>query len=1219
MNSISKIYLNIVRLFFFTFIIHFHVFTQTIPRQLTFQNGDNIWIGTSEGLLRYQQENELWSVILPEKINDFSSDENVLWVGTDGGLFYADLRYLDWKKYSIKEGLPSDSIIRVATDQDYIYAATGKGLARMDKLVEQWQSFGDFSTIKINDIYSDKQYLWVATDSGLYYFEKQFEKWKRVTYQAESADTRVYRLFYFNDYLWTLTDKGLSKYNAAMKTWAHYLLNRDIAGSAIKYIWIDADYIWTVTTEGVIRYSSRKQTWEIFSRNTPLDTLAVNAVATTGKLSWFATSQGVYSFSEDQRRWVLYTAIEGLSDDEQETILCIGQSVICKKSDAFSVYYPSEDLWKSKKIVTTGTAGEKKKKAVFFNDEKGLGAGFPGGESISLLGRAYFKLRNKAEFTDPLWDKIGNYIIDKNLDSAEYAKYKDYLYWWTKAQLNLNADFKNNRTLRCTYDNTDPLGTIGYGVEYRGYGDDILKKAGWLYDQTTDYFNSTLIDPTYIEGASVRAEFGDRVGEKKRRQVNTGAWAGWRKTEYCKKLIQFQEDNFYSLNVNNIITESVELRVDGKIIDPREYSIERTRGVLTFKNESLVNPDSRIEVALEYEPEIGGHTNEMAALENVVVLSDALSVGANGLYRRFKEPDRPGTGTAQNQLAAGSVNSKIELKSNDGKVLFKAVPEVSSSYNDSIVATKHGTAGKITINSSIHNLRMKGQAQLLSTYYETLADISSVYGRINNQEEFEATWDILPWMPVTAGVSLVDAASGRENKEYFEYLLSPSGLPSFKIQGFHQGMYCQKKRKPIVQVDSATTERWNGRVEAEWDVSGKALDILHLKRLWLNGSYTINSIDDSLFDSTGSGLMSVLSLNHNLFGWLRISPVSNLTLEVKPIYRLFQQKNQINNTWNKKGSRFKPEFTLFSQELIPGITLYGKYIFEKSNTFFHLGETTFDSSGIKTGHRLNSNILLIPGVWWRAFNAFQMNAGYNFIQNDSSSGLNDNSVKTSLSRDFGQTLTLYPTLDFGQDVHLASRTELSNQKRMDSITAEAVKVFNDVELYFRERKTKLLFEYDLYNLTDYIRTYSDNMDSLTVASFKHDFRLKWTERWKPLFRTELPITLGWQRADSTFAYIADSSKTGTWKNSISPGLLIDWRLQKKVLREFRVQYFIGMTFYDAPFLKFDEYKSSWDNKLDISIKAGRNLFLRMLVNVNYLFNERLLKYDMAELKATALF
>ena len=412
------------------------------PRQLFFQSDNMVWWGTEFGLNRFQTENELWANIRPEAVTDLCLDDKVMWVGTEHGVFYADLRYLDWKGYGAKQGLPSDTVVRVAADLDYIFAAGPHGLARFNKLVEQWEQMGDFSGKRIYDLYSNQTQLWVATDAGVFYFDKKFEKWESYTAGTGLLSNAAYRIFYFSDYIWVLTDKGFSRYSTSMKSWNSYKLSDGVIGSAVNSMLVDASYIWVVAPENVARFNAKNQTWENFSKNMPIEKKAVYGISTSGSTKWFATSDGVFSFDEDQRRWKTYTAVDGLSDDVQEQIFTTGQTTLCKKGTSFSYLKPAEDLWYASQIKVTGN-GSLKQNWKSHMDETGLGVTAPNGESLNLLGRAYYKVVNKATFPEPVGTSIGNYVTNKDLDSmaittktdstgatktdtAVIARYKDF-------------------------------------------------------------------------------------------------------------------------------------------------------------------------------------------------------------------------------------------------------------------------------------------------------------------------------------------------------------------------------------------------------------------------------------------------------------------------------------------------------------------------------------------------------------------------------------------------------------------------------------------------------------------------------------------------------------------------------------------------------------------------------------------------------------------------
>ena len=208
-------------------------------------------------------------------------------------------------------------------------------------------------------------------------------------------------------------------------------------------------------------------------------------------------------------------------------------------------------------------------------------------------------------------------------------------------------------------------------------------------------------------------------------------------------------------------------------------------------------------------------------------------------------------------------------------------------------------------------------------------------------------------------------------------------------------------------------------------------------------------------------------------------------------------------------------------------------------------------------------------------------------------------------------------LDFGPDIHLSSRPEYSLQTSFGKLSLEKMLVINDIDLYFRGRKTRLLLEYDYTHEDNYFRAADTGSAIDTVTRERvHEVRLKWIERWIPSLRTELPLSTAWRKIDSSWA---STSIMPGYLHMFTPAILIDWRIQRKTLRELRVQYQTGVTFYDGEFAHISTYKRSWDNKLDTMVKLWQNFFIRLLVNVNYLVDDDVLKYDMAELKATALF
>jgi hypothetical protein len=193
---------------------------------------------------------------------------------------------------------------------------------------------------------------------------------------------------------------------------------------------------------------------------------------------------------------------------------------------------------------------------------------------------------------------------------------------------------------------------------------------------------------------------------------------------------------------------------------------------------------------------------------------------------------------------------------------------------------------------------------------------------------------------------------------------------------------------------------------------------------------------------------------------------------------------------------------------------------------------------------------------------------------------------------------------------------------MSLSTDDGLKWYNEARLAFRERKTR--FDIDFNMFFDHLEMpdYTQKLDTFALKNYQDEFRIKWTERWVPNLRTESTVDLLWQNLDSTFNNLATlvtrDTMTG-YLNSITPGILFDWRIQGKVIREWRTQYYIGAILSNGRDFSIGTYNKAWQNKLDIQVKAGANFFLRLLLEVDYLFDQKVLNYNMAALKATALF
>ncbi|MBL8028804.1 MAG: hypothetical protein JNL74_20435, partial [Fibrobacteres bacterium] len=1083
----------------------------------------NIWLGLDNGLFRYQKEGERWTPILEEAPKDILLNGNDMFVATNSALFCTDIRYMNWKKVTASAGLASDTIIKLAADLDYIYAASPGGISRMDISQESWEPFNSFPGESVADIYTDQDNLWVATDKGLHHYEQTYQKWEAFHTEDGLSENKIQRLFYFNNALYLVHDKSLTRYNERMKSWTVFDNRSGLPGSLIKECYVDGSRIWIGTDAGVFRFSSENETWENFSKNTPLDSTTISKINSTGAVHYFATKNGLYSYTEETRKWTKYNTNDGLCGDMTSSVVSAGGIVFSGGADCFSVFFPEENIWRKKNV----------KSSISF---KAL-------DRFKLTGRAYFKVKTKADIPGPLNENIPYLLFDAPKDSL--ANYNYFMYWWTKAYLGLNGDLGNKRNILASYDNTDPASSnLRYSAGFTGAESDLVREISLNSHQKIYLSRSKLITPSYVKGGEINIEPS--------RRFKTSGWGGESRTLFEVMTIPFQEDNFYFLDKGNIISETVELLVDGQHIDQKEYSLERKTGVLSFKDESIVNPLSNIEISFQYEPSGSDSASVIAAFEEIAALSERYSFGATALNKMHEEPDLPGTGTANNRITVGSVNGEINIKDAGGTGRLSITPEIALSDNDSIFFQKQGHAAHVNLVGSINNVSIKGEGRYISPNFTSNFEPMSIYGRVRN--EASATLEYKrPQLTATMWGRGISASDGNERSIRAETQLSLKGLPTLKLRGMMQ--------------NNDVRERQNARVETDYETPEELCKKLHIARLNFYGSYDFDNI------SADSSETEMGEVNHNLFAKMRLYPDSRVMLEAKTVYR------------QGVANRFKPEVSLFIQDFFPGIKL-----FSRLNRDITEGDSADNTDNLK----FNSSAQLVPGYWLKILNPFQLDLTYSKLASNLSDTVGTNTNGFSIS----------PKLFILDDSYYNGKFEFSKGYRSDSLTLTQFKVRNNLNLNLRNRNTLLFFEYTFTG--DSVKESA----ALYETSRSHSVLTRWTEKWlSGQLRSELKAGASRVYGDS----IALGKTDGCYL-----ALLCDWRTNR-FLREIRIQEQVGPVLSEGRGLELGSYSYAFQNKLDVNIRAGNNFYARILLNLSYLFDDHLLKYDLAEFKLTAVF
>ena len=157
-------------------------YTKLIQCKIKDSSG-NIWLGTSQGLLRFNLANREWSVFKNKPDEPISVSSNVifslcldpvqptkfLWVGTNGGgLNRMDLQTGKCLVFSTKDGLPNNVIYGILPDDESnLWMSTNKGLSSYNLKKSSFRNFDYKDGLQSNEF---NRGAYCRTSEGCLYF-----------------------------------------------------------------------------------------------------------------------------------------------------------------------------------------------------------------------------------------------------------------------------------------------------------------------------------------------------------------------------------------------------------------------------------------------------------------------------------------------------------------------------------------------------------------------------------------------------------------------------------------------------------------------------------------------------------------------------------------------------------------------------------------------------------------------------------------------------------------------------------------------------------------------------------------------------------------------------------------------------------------------------------------------------------------------------------------
>ena len=356
--KISTSYANIRESFNFKNITIEDGLSQSTVETIYQDSKGYIWIGTNDGLDRYngyefkhyKHDKYDKNSIANNYIVDIIEDKNgYIWVSTIGGLSRINPDKDEIKNYYSKEdsGNLSNSNLwqLLCTKDNRLIASTIDGLNVYDKNKDKFTRIlykeGELPSQYIYSLEEDiNGHIWVGTDNGLVELDKDLNIVK--SYQDASGDSDVYNVYDDSKgNIWVCTlDNGLFKINLDDKSVENYKNNNSkisIPSNNVRDIISDSEgKLWIATDKGLCTFDYEREEFITYNKksyqsNSLIDDEIFCLLKDSSGLIWIGTYSGISRFNPNSsfthfksdpydNNSISGNVIHGIYEDDDKTL-----------------------------------------------------------------------------------------------------------------------------------------------------------------------------------------------------------------------------------------------------------------------------------------------------------------------------------------------------------------------------------------------------------------------------------------------------------------------------------------------------------------------------------------------------------------------------------------------------------------------------------------------------------------------------------------------------------------------------------------------------------------------------------------------------------------------------------------------------------------------------------------------------------------------------------
>jgi ligand-binding sensor domain-containing protein len=227
-----------------------------------------IWFGTEYGVACFAPNKNAWrtfdisSGLGDNFVFDVEVDSHNVWIGTANGLSQIVKDSLRTKKFRIRQIARKDLLQKKVYDieimKNLLWLGTEYGVYIYDK-AKQTGGFEDDPNGPMNNevravgILDDKE-VWFGLEDGVEVFDMESKTWAGAPERRFYSSTFVNYIVVDEHSAWVATNNGVLKYDKERNLWIEFTVIDGLMSNIVNCIMLDGDYVWFGTPEGLTKF-----------------------------------------------------------------------------------------------------------------------------------------------------------------------------------------------------------------------------------------------------------------------------------------------------------------------------------------------------------------------------------------------------------------------------------------------------------------------------------------------------------------------------------------------------------------------------------------------------------------------------------------------------------------------------------------------------------------------------------------------------------------------------------------------------------------------------------------------------------------------------------------------------------------------------------------------------------------------------------------------------